>query len=86
MHVVGIADFCWAIWKARNRACFEKRFISSPVELICYMCAFLRYWAGLQVGEARGMIEDGSNKIQGVALRGQKMTDEGRGTRIQEIE
>jgi hypothetical protein len=48
IHIVAIAAFCWAIWKTRNRACFVGKLISSPVELICYICAFIRYWAGLQ--------------------------------------
>jgi hypothetical protein len=25
-----------------------EKLISSPVELICYICAFIRYWVGLQ--------------------------------------
>jgi hypothetical protein len=40
-HIVGIAALCWAISKTRNNACFEGRLISSPVGLLCYMCAFL---------------------------------------------
>ena len=86
LHIVGIAAFCWAIWKTRNRACFEKRFISSPVELICYMCAFLRYWAGMQTEATRAVVEDGAAKIQQTALRGQELANAGRAPRIQEIE
>jgi hypothetical protein len=33
--------------KLRNRACFEKRLVRSPAEIICYTCLFWRYWAGL---------------------------------------
>jgi hypothetical protein len=43
LHIFGIAALCWAIWKTRNKACFEKKLISSPVSLICYMCVFLHY-------------------------------------------
>ncbi|KQK05369.2 hypothetical protein BRADI_2g19695v3, partial [Brachypodium distachyon] len=50
MQLVGIAAICWATWKIRNRACFEKRLIRSPAELICSACSFMKYWAGLQRG------------------------------------
>jgi hypothetical protein len=40
LHIVGIAALCWAVWKTRNKACFENKLISSPVSLICYMCFF----------------------------------------------
>ena len=85
LHVVGIAAFCWAIWKTRNRACFEKRFISSPVELICYMCAFLCYWAGLQSGDAREVLTEGASRIQAVAMQEQMKADDAKGLRIQEL-
>ncbi|KQK04674.2 hypothetical protein BRADI_2g15172v3 [Brachypodium distachyon] len=47
LQVVGVAAICWALWKLRNRACFEKKLIRSPDEIVCYACAFLRHWAGL---------------------------------------
>jgi hypothetical protein len=30
IHVVHISDLCWAMWKLRYRACFEKKLIKSP--------------------------------------------------------
>lgn len=69
IHVLGIAAFCWAIWKTRNNACFERKFLSSPVQLICYMCVFLRYWAGLQSAGNRQLVEEGAARIQEVAMR-----------------
>lgn len=47
IHALGIAAICWAIWKARNRACFEGDLIKNPVEILCHACAFTRFWAGL---------------------------------------
>lgn len=44
IQVVGIAAICWAVWKLGNRACFEKKLIRSPAELICSACSFLKYW------------------------------------------
>ena len=72
IHILGIAAFCWAIWKTRNRACFEKKYISSPLELICYMCAFLRYWAGLQKENGKQIVEEGARCIQDFATKMQK--------------
>jgi hypothetical protein len=45
-QIAGLAAICWAIWKIRNRACFEKKLISSPFELISYAAVFMKYWAG----------------------------------------
>jgi hypothetical protein len=64
LHIVGIAALCWAIWKTRNKACFENKFISSPVSIICYMCAFLRYWAGLQKEKDKQMLLEGADRLQ----------------------
>jgi hypothetical protein len=32
-HVVGVASICWAIWKTRNRICFEKKKLKNPLEI-----------------------------------------------------
>ena len=68
VHVVCVASLCWAIWKLRNRACFEGKLISSPVEIVCYMCVFMRHWAGLQKGEDKLMLAEGANRLQQTAL------------------
>jgi len=44
-HMVGLAAICWAIWKARNNICFEKKIIRST-EIVCSVISFLNYWAG----------------------------------------
>ena len=36
VEITGPAAICWAIWKLRNQACFEKKLIKSPFELIRY--------------------------------------------------
>jgi hypothetical protein len=46
-QIAGLAAICWAIWKLRNRACFEHKIIKSPLDLISYSTVFLKYWAGL---------------------------------------
>jgi hypothetical protein len=66
LHIVGIAAFCWAIWKTRNKACFENKLISSrkPNLLHTYMCAFLRYWAGLQEEKDKQILLEGADRLQ----------------------
>jgi hypothetical protein len=46
-QIAGLAAICWAIWKTRNKACFEQKMISSPFDLISYAAVFMNYWAGL---------------------------------------
>lgn len=67
---MGVAAICWAIWKLRNKACFEeKKLIRSPAEIVCYACAFLRYWAGLHMEVDRSNILAGAAAFQSEALR-----------------
>ena len=80
VHVVCIASLCWAIWKLRNRACFEGKLISSPVEMVCYMCVFMRHWAGLQKkNEDKVMLEEGADRLQQVALEAYARMSSSRG-------
>uniref|UniRef100_A0A0A9DW78 Uncharacterized protein n=1 Tax=Arundo donax TaxID=35708 RepID=A0A0A9DW78_ARUDO len=44
------AAISWVIWKARNRASFDKKIISAPSDIIYSACSFLRYWADLLKG------------------------------------
>jgi hypothetical protein len=59
LFMFGLAVVCSAIWKARNRACFDKEPIKHPSEIFYSNCFFLRYWAGLRAGEAHQKIQDG---------------------------
>lgn len=44
-----VLAICWAIWKARNKACFDKKkVIQNLVEIICP--TLMRFWAGLYAG------------------------------------
>jgi hypothetical protein len=46
-QIAGLAAICWAIWKIRNKACFENKLINTPFDLISYAVVFTNYWAGL---------------------------------------
>ena len=60
-HMIGLASICWAIWKSRNKCCFEKKkLIGSPTEIICLASSFLKYWAGLQAGQDKEDLESGA--------------------------
>lgn len=48
---VGIAAIYWAIWKSRNKACFNGKLLKNPSEIICHASALMRFWAGLQRDE-----------------------------------
>lgn len=60
---VGIAAPCWAIWRARNAACFDRKWPSHPNQIVFAMCHWLCTWKILQGQEAHrlgaGCKEDG---------------------------
>ena len=49
------------------------------------MCNILRYWAGLQAGVMRSVVEEGADRIQGAAARGQEEVAHGPGARIVDV-
>jgi hypothetical protein len=68
-HTFGIAAVCWAIWKTRNKACFEGKLIRNPAEIVCYTCALMGYWAGLFQGIDKETLEAGVNTMLKIAAR-----------------
>jgi hypothetical protein len=73
LHVICVAALCWVIWKTWNKACFDGKTLSNPVELICYTCVFLRYWAGLQNEGEKGILNEGAARLQQVAIQAQEL-------------
>jgi hypothetical protein len=59
----GLAVICWAVWKARNSVCFEKKHINNPIEILFSACSFIHYWAGLYLEITKNMIEAGVNMM-----------------------
>ena len=57
LHGLGVGAVCWAIWKARNKACFDNIIVKSPIEILCRACALMDYWAGLSKSELQEMIK-----------------------------
>ena len=60
VYVVGLAALCQAIWCTRNVVCFEDKRIKSPTEIICMMCSFFDYWAGLQKPDMERQMKQGA--------------------------
>jgi hypothetical protein len=78
-HSVGIAAICWAIWKARNKVCFEGKPLINPVSIICHACALMNYWAGLFKELDKEALETGVNLMMKIAtsLLGKKRNKDG---------
>jgi len=68
MHAVGLAAICWALWRSRNAACFEKKHIKSPTEIVCMICSFLTYWAGLLKEDMQAQVIQGAAVVKSAAL------------------
>ena len=83
LHIVCVAALSWSLWKTRNRACFEGKLISSPVELICYMCAFLRYWVGLQKDQDKEVLTVGVSRLQQISTQIHEVARRAAARRIQ---
>jgi hypothetical protein len=65
----GLAACCWVIWKARNRACFEKKCIKSHIDIIFSACSFMRYWAGLHPVDTQKAIDKGGELMLKMTFR-----------------
>jgi len=67
-HMVGLAAICWAIWRAHNNICFEKKLIRSPTEIVCLASSFLVFWAELQNVADWAILEAGAEALKSTAL------------------
>lgn len=66
-HPWGVAAICWAIWKSRNRAWFDKKIIKSLLEILCHANALMVFWAGLYAEMDREQLIEGANLMLKVA-------------------
>ena len=67
VQITLVAAVCWAIWKIRNKACFDGKLISRPNELIWYACVFLNYWAGLHNAADQDALRTGADMLMALA-------------------
>jgi hypothetical protein len=68
-HVTRVAAVYWAIWKARNKTCFEGKMIQNLISIICHTCALICYWAGLFLESDKELLIDGANTMLKIALK-----------------
>lgn len=69
VQIVDLVVICWAIWKMRNKVCFQKKSIQSIAEIICYACSFLKYWTGLKSDDDKRDTPTSLGVLQLEALR-----------------
>jgi hypothetical protein len=55
-----------ALWKTRNKTCFQKKPIQNPGDVVFLVCAFMKYWAGLFPEEARNLVAAGTEAMMKV--------------------
>ena len=65
----GLAAICWAIWKSRNRACFDKKMVKNPIEILIQACAYMKYWTGLYKTEFQEKLLEGVQMLISCAYR-----------------
>jgi hypothetical protein len=80
-QIASLAAVCWAIWKLKNRACFERKLISSPFELISYAVIFMNYWAGLHGERDASDLRAGADGLMRLAAAGAGASSSGNARR-----
>ena len=68
-HMWGVSAICWAIWKGRNKACFDGVVIKNPIEILCHAGALMRFWTGLYAEVDKEMLINGVNTMLREATR-----------------
>jgi hypothetical protein len=66
-HPWGVGAICWAIWKSRNKAYFEKKLVKNPLEIICHACVLMKFWSGLSAEMDQDQLVEGANTMLRVA-------------------
>jgi hypothetical protein len=65
----GLSAVCWAIWKCRNKVCFENKALKNPSVILHSACSFMRYWAGLHPAGLQEMINSGVDLLAKAAVK-----------------
>jgi hypothetical protein len=61
-HII-VATF-WALWKTRNKACFENILPADPCELIYLICQYIDYWSNLKKPGTRKALAQGIKQLK----------------------
>jgi hypothetical protein len=54
----------WALWKTRNKACFDNIMPADPCELIYVICQHIDYWSNLQKPGTRKAVARGIKQVK----------------------
>jgi hypothetical protein len=54
----------WALWKTRNKACFDNVLPADPCELIYVTCQYIDYWRNLQKPGTRKALARGIKELK----------------------
>ena len=68
MYMVGLAAVCWALWRTTNSVCFKEKRVKSPTDIVCMMCSFLIYWAGLLKSGLQQQVVQSVEVVKDIAL------------------
>ena len=63
-YMTGLSAICWAVWLSRNKFSIEGKLTRSPTEVICLASSFISYWAGLQKGSDKEVLESGADTLK----------------------
>jgi hypothetical protein len=68
-YMFGLSVIRWAIWKCRNKVCFEKKLLKNPSVILHSACSFMCYWAGLHSTGSQEMINSGVDLMVKTAVK-----------------
>jgi hypothetical protein len=68
LYAVGLAAVVWAIWRTRNAVCFDNKRVKSPTKIVCLICSFLTYWAGLLNEGMKEQVIQGAEVVKSMTL------------------
>jgi hypothetical protein len=57
------------MWKCRNKAVFDKKWVKHPAEIVIYACSLMLYWAGLFGASMKAQMEEGVGTMLKIAYK-----------------
>jgi hypothetical protein len=69
VYLFGFTAICWAMWKCRNKAVFDKKWVKHPAEIVIYACSLMLYWAGMFGAGMKTQMEEGVGTMLKIAYK-----------------
>jgi hypothetical protein len=57
------------MWKCRNKAVFDKKWVKHPAEIVIYACSFMFYWTGLFGASLKAQVDEGVGTMLKIAYK-----------------